>query len=175
MPTVADRVVQIARAELGVSEEPSGDNTGPRVREYQAATILEGTGWPWCAAFVEWCWEQAGLDDHPANPSTYWFCRRAAERGELSRTPRVGGAIIWCGTHVGLVVGLGDGVVYTVEGNSGDRVGAHTRAIAGAQFIGPAGLGDVSEPPRVYWIYDPGARFTVKLLKQAAEAALVAQ
>lgn len=162
MPTIADQVVAIARAEVGVAESPLGSNTGPRVLEYQRATALGGTGWPWCAAFVEWTWETAGLLDHPANPSTYWMCRIAAGRDELGDVPRIGGAIIWCGTHVGLVVGIGDGVVYTVEGNAGDRVAEKTRAIAGARFINPKGLGEVTEPPRIYWIDDPGAQFVVK-------------
>jgi len=162
MPTIADQVVAIARAEVGVAETPIGSNTGPRVLEYQRATALAGTGWPWCAAFVEWAWETAGLLDHPANPSTYWMCRIAAGRDELVDTPKVGGAIIWCGTHVGLVVGLGVGVVYTVEGNASDRVMEKTRATAGARFINPKGLGEISEPPRIYWIDDPGAEYVVK-------------
>ena len=162
MSTIADRVVAVARDEVGVAEAPLGSNTGPRVLEYQGATALAGTGWPWCAAFVEWVWERAGLLDHPANPSTYWMCRIAAGRDELVDTPKVGGAIIWCGTHVGLVVGIGAGVVYTVEGNASDRVMEKTRAIAGARFINPKGLGDITEPPRIYWIDDPGAKYVVK-------------
>ncbi|MEI6870696.1 MAG: hypothetical protein WCL08_00300 [Verrucomicrobiota bacterium] len=47
------RLIAIANKELGVTE--IGDsNTGPRVLEYQRATWLDGTGWPWCAAFQ--CW-----------------------------------------------------------------------------------------------------------------------
>ncbi|MHA3773681.1 hypothetical protein ACXR0O_19265 [Verrucomicrobiota bacterium sgz303538] len=40
-----------AEEEEGVREE-GGNNTGPRVQEYQRATWLDGTGWAWCAAFV---------------------------------------------------------------------------------------------------------------------------
>ncbi len=60
------RLVAIARRELGVTEV--GDsNSGKRVLEYQRATNLDGTGWPWCAAFQCWCireWlkDQAVLD-----------------------------------------------------------------------------------------------------------------
>ncbi len=165
-PTLRDRVVSIARAEVGVAEAPLGSNTGPRVRQYQSSTILPGTGWPWCAAFDEWTWEEAGLAEHPANPSTYHMCRIAAARGELDSTPTIGGAIIWCGTHTGLVVGIDGNVVYTVEGNSGDRVASRTRAIAGAQFINPKGLGVATSESllrsRAYFIEDVGAAYLVK-------------
>jgi CHAP domain len=154
--SIAEKVVDIAEGELDVTEVPMGSNRGPRVQQYQAATVLAGTGWAWCAAFVEWCWERAGLEDHPANPSTFWFCKRAEGRGEFG-PPRVGGAIIWCGTHVGLVVAVGDGIVHTIEGNSGDRVSRRVRAIGGARFINPRGLG-AADPSQVrYWLEDVGA------------------
>jgi hypothetical protein len=164
MTTLADRIVAVASAEIGVAESPPGSNRGPRVEVFQAATSLGGTGWPWCGAFATWCYETAGMPagDNPGSASTALICSVAAARGELSDTPRVGGLIIWCGTHVGIVVGIGAGVVYTVEGNSGDQVSTHTRAIAGARFVAPRTLGTVLAPPRLYWIDDPGAKFTVK-------------
>lgn len=58
--TVREAALRKAIGELGVHEEPSGSNSGPRVRQYQAATSLGGTGWPWCMAFVCWCYKQAG-------------------------------------------------------------------------------------------------------------------
>lgn len=49
------RIVEAARAELGVKEVPLGSNRGPKVQVYQSSTWLGGTGWPWCVAFA-WCW-----------------------------------------------------------------------------------------------------------------------
>lgn len=57
--TLQQNVVQIALGEKGVVESPAGSNSGKRVMEYQAATSLGGTGWPWCAAYVAWCYAQA--------------------------------------------------------------------------------------------------------------------
>lgn len=47
---VHEQIVRFALDELHrhVHEVPMGSNSGPRVREYQAATWLGGTGWPWC-------------------------------------------------------------------------------------------------------------------------------
>jgi hypothetical protein len=57
--TAREKALRIAIGELGVKEHPPGSNSGPRVRQYQAATSLKGTGWPWCMAFVCWCYKQA--------------------------------------------------------------------------------------------------------------------
>ena len=56
MATKAEReeLAFIALEEVGVQEE-GGNNCGPRVRMYQAATWLKPAAWPWCAAFVDWC------------------------------------------------------------------------------------------------------------------------
>ncbi len=57
MSTLAlrQKLIAIAAHEVGVVEIPRNSNSGARVREYQRATNLEGTGWPYCAAFVCWC------------------------------------------------------------------------------------------------------------------------
>jgi hypothetical protein len=49
------RLMHIAAAEVGVMEAPKNSNTGKRIIEYQRATTLKGTGWPYCAGFVCWC------------------------------------------------------------------------------------------------------------------------
>lgn len=49
------KLVVIAESQLGVVEIPKNSNTGPDIIKYQRATTLDGTGWPYCAAFVCWC------------------------------------------------------------------------------------------------------------------------
>lgn len=50
-----------AVSQLGVSEMPPDSNSGRKVQQYQDATSLAGTtGWPWCAAFVNWCYMKVG-------------------------------------------------------------------------------------------------------------------
>jgi hypothetical protein len=58
MIKLATELVVVARGEVGV-EEIDASNSGPRVEEYQSATSLGGTGFPWCAAFVCWCVREA--------------------------------------------------------------------------------------------------------------------
>ncbi len=52
--SLRQKLVDIARSQIGVTEV-GYSNTGAMVEEYQRATNLEGTGWPWCAAFQCWC------------------------------------------------------------------------------------------------------------------------
>ena len=51
-------ILDIARGEVGTTEFPPGSN---RVR-YWAYLKPEWQGQPWCAAFVAWCWQRAGID-----------------------------------------------------------------------------------------------------------------
>lgn len=52
----------IAEGELEVSEI-AGPGNNPRILEYHKSTTLKATqdAIPWCAAFVCWCLEQAGI------------------------------------------------------------------------------------------------------------------
>ena len=61
--SIPDKMVQLAREEIGVSEV-DGSNCGPRVDEYKAATWLDADkGWPWCAAFICWLVREAIEDE----------------------------------------------------------------------------------------------------------------
>lgn len=153
--TLGQRIIEIATGELGVREEPPGSNRGP-VEKYQEGWGL-GTGWPWCGGFVAWVWRQAGVDTDLAHPATAVMCQRAEAQGRLG-PPRPGAAIIWCGTHTGVVTHVGDGVVHTIEGNSGDMVTRRVRATTAARFIIPPGLDAEPPKPAAYWLEDPAAQ-----------------
>ncbi len=58
--TTPQRALKFAKGEIGIKEHPPGSNSGPRVREYQAASSLGGTGWPWCGALMAWAYGKAG-------------------------------------------------------------------------------------------------------------------
>jgi hypothetical protein len=51
-------LAKIARKEIGTEEDPKHQNKGASIQKYQASTSLVGQGWPWCAAFVDWCVQQ---------------------------------------------------------------------------------------------------------------------
>lgn len=65
--------MEIARAEIGVKEMAGGQDN-PRIVEYHQHTSLHAKDdeTPWCAAFVNWVMDQAGLGTtHRANARSF--------------------------------------------------------------------------------------------------------
>lgn len=142
------RLIDIARKEIGTVETGS-TNTGKRVREYQAATNLTGTGWPWCAAFVCWVVREWLKDPEvraalqlatpaaaekwrPKTAAAYGFHPWATERHLLimDDNPRhvlhAGDLVTYDFSHIGIVETDEADLIYTIEGNtdgSGGRDG----------------------------------------------------
>lgn len=137
MKMLAERIVKIAKSEVGV-EEINGTNCGPRVDEYKAATNLPPhESWPWCAAFVDWCTMIAMADGY-ADGTKYSFVRpKTAGAWDLEnwslkqdkstntkRNPErdimAGDIVIFTFSHVGIATGFPDhaGHVATIEGNT---------------------------------------------------------
>lgn len=135
MNMLANEIVKIATAEIGV-EEVNGTNSGKRVREYQAATDLGGTGWPWCAAYVCWCVREAmriadisetATFKRPKTASAWGFeaWSRAQDRTTWTKKPhgndiQAGDIVIFTFSHIGIALSAPDskGFVTTCEGNT---------------------------------------------------------
>lgn len=125
--TLQQRVILIAESEIGVEEQPSGSNTSARIREYQAATWAGGTGWPWCAAFVCWCYRQAGRPLPYPSAGAWDLTSRHAKLGwEVPLAKAKRGDIVSFNVgsgHVALFWDITpDGSVRTIDGNSSNRV-----------------------------------------------------
>lgn len=121
-----EKALQIALSQVGVTESPAGSNSGTKVREYQAATSLGGTGWPWCAAFVNWCFLKAGkpLNELGRSASVAIVAANARARGWTVSTPRPGDIVCydWDGgapDHIGIVKQVQSSTQFVaVEGNT---------------------------------------------------------
>lgn len=85
--TVREKALRVAIGEIGVKEQPAGSNSGPRVREYQAATGLGGTGWPWCMALVCWAYKRAGHPLPYPTASVGLFLAWAVKVGDVVARP----------------------------------------------------------------------------------------
>jgi len=115
----------IAEGEIGVKEiDGSGNN--PRVIEYHSVTSLKATDdeTAWCASFVSWCLEQAGIKS----------TRSAAARSYLNWRIKLDKPIIGCivvfkrGTsktsgHVAFYMGETEHSILVLGGNQGNKVG----------------------------------------------------
>lgn len=134
------KLIEIARKEIGTTEIGTS-NTGPRVKQYQAATSLDGTGWPWCAAFVCWCVQQWLKDGdvraalkltsqaavnawRPKTAAAYGFHEWAADRSLLvmddspDNVLHTGDLVTYDFSHIGIVVTDEGPLIHTIEGNT---------------------------------------------------------
>ena len=126
--SMRQRVYQIARGELGI-REASGNNDGQRVEQYLRYTNL-GKGYEWCAAFVSWCYGQAGVPvpRTPWSPALFPH-ERSIRFAQLQRADLFGiySAVANRINHVGMVADIKGHFVRTIEGNSADQVQSRYR------------------------------------------------
>jgi peptidoglycan hydrolase-like protein with peptidoglycan-binding domain len=128
-----------ARSQIGI-REASGNNDG-----VPASRFSNGRNVPWCANFVSWNFRQAG-NPLPGNQVAIGSCDTMAN--ELKRagmwigkqTPQPGDVIFFGTpgdyTHVGIVDRVEGGRVYTVEGNSGNRVAERSYSLSDGRIQG---------------------------------------
>ena len=172
------RIVREALSHKGSHEDPMGSNTGPFVILCQRATFLGGTKWPWCAAFVCYVCERAGVplayngagahdlaDHHPPSvPQNRW------EPGMVVDF-NIGSG------HTGILVSHTATSVKTVDGNWGDAVTEHDTptsfvrkvwAIPGVSYK----AGTAPTPPKKKlpaWVVTTSAKGTQKVVFRAAK------
>lgn len=117
--------MDIARAEIGVSETP-GSGTTPRIREYHQHTSLRARDdeTSWCAASVNWVLDKAGCPaNHKANARSFleltdWACD--VKPGAIAIFWRER-PTSWKG-HVGFIDRIEGNTIYVLGGNQGDAV-----------------------------------------------------
>ena len=125
-------ILNLARGEVGVTEQPPGSNDSPRIAQFRQATAGSGVG-PWCAYFTSWAAREAGV---PLGDAGQGFGRvddvwAWAERSGKAipaggGPPQPGDLIVW-DEHIGIVESVGlDGSINTIEGNSSNAVSRRT-------------------------------------------------
>lgn len=140
---LAQKIVELALAEVGVREVPPGSNKGPRVNDYKSATNLPATEpWYWCAAFICWLVREALLElsipqtktfRRPVTAGAWDFIRWSKEQDNTTSTKmhpkwadiRAGDILVFNNvSHIGLCVKTPtSNTMQTVEGNAGDDEG----------------------------------------------------
>lgn len=124
--TAAERVVAIARGEIGVTELPAGSNQ-VKYNTWFYGREVAGASYPWCCAFVCWVFDRAGclsLLRRTGGCTTLlnWF----KGRGRLvpAREARPGDVVFYqfdadaYADHVGIVERVSGTGVTAIEGNT---------------------------------------------------------
>ncbi|WP_050642186.1 MULTISPECIES: lysozyme family protein [Clostridia] len=137
-----EQIVTIAKTQLG-------NEGGQKFWSWYGFVRRE----PWCACFVSWCAEKSGLIESGSIPKfAYcpagidWFKSKGRWKDRGDYTPVAGTLIFFdwpeegvfdgVSDHVGIVEKCENGIVYTVEGNSGDAVRERRYPINSESILG---------------------------------------
>ncbi len=120
---------------------------------YNSSTGKNDYGYAWCAAFASWCQYMAGV---PADiDCSEVSCPRMINeilkpqnlyKDKSAYTPICGDLIYFkdsgsnVSTHVGIVIGVKDGYVYTIEGNANNCVCQKKYALSDSYIMGYGAL-----------------------------------
>lgn len=144
-------IISVALAEVGKSdsvESPNGSNHIKyndwyyyEVLKWSRSRVISGKDYPWCAVFISWCADRAGIPatiiPRTASSSAFrsFFKEKYLFREKGKYTPKAGDIMLMDG-HVGIVVSVGTSNFQTVEGNAGNRVQRLTRSFTDSRILG---------------------------------------
>jgi hypothetical protein len=126
--TLTQRVLSIARSQIGNAEIPHGSNWGKHVQKYLASVGIDFPA-PWCMSFVYWCVKEACKEAGVVNPliKTGGVMRQYNEVNRklvFTTDPKPGDiGILDFGKGLGhtfFVEKVEGDIVYTIEGNSNE-------------------------------------------------------
>ena len=119
---MARDVLKIAAGELGTTERPANSNNVKYNTWFYGREVRDtaDTKYPWCMAFVQWCFNQAGrkLPYHTASCSALlnWYRQNRPEC--IVTAPRPGDIIIYNFGHTGIVESVAGSTITAIEGNT---------------------------------------------------------
>jgi hypothetical protein len=125
----AERIIEIAVKEVGTKESPANSNR-VKYNEWIYNKVVEGPQYPWCAAFVSWVYDQAGInlgriDVMKGFVGCPYAVNNVAKWGRIVTVPTKGCVVFfdWEGDgkfdHTGIFnVDLGGGKFEAIEGNT---------------------------------------------------------
>ena len=135
--------VQTALNEEGYKE------TGTNINKY--GEYFNFNGQPWCAQFVSWAADQAGIPEtalkRSASVQTFmdFFNKngRLHSSSDASYTPKRGDIALFGTRHTGIVTGIDNDQIKTIEGNTSDSVAQRSYPLSGSKitYFGDLGLG----------------------------------
>lgn len=111
--------LEAARREIGTAESPPRSNS-VKYNDWYYGRRVSGDGYPWCMAFVQWCFHAGGepLPYKTASCSALlrWFRANAPQR--VVSAPAAGDVAIFSFGHTGIVESWTDTTVTCIEGNT---------------------------------------------------------
>lgn len=137
----ADQIISIALAQEGIAENPPNSNRVKYNTWYYGAEVSGGS-YPWCAVFVSWCANEAGISTGiiPKTAAVAGFRDFAVNCGRhhapSGYSPQKGDIILFGTQHTGFVVSCDGTTVRTIEGNTSDRVAQRSYGVNDSRITG---------------------------------------
>lgn len=123
----AEKILKIARGELGVKESPPNSNRVKYNTAYYGREV-SGSSYPWCCAFVWWCFRQAGAEKLFYNGGKTAYCPSLMNfhKGQAVKENYRPGDVIFFNfegrknaAHVGICESWDGAYITTIDGNTG--------------------------------------------------------
>lgn len=134
----AEKILAMARSQLGTSENPSGSNKIKYNTEYYG-TAVSGDAYPWCVVFVWWVFKQCGLSNLFYGGNKVASCSVASSwfknRGQwVTSGYKPGDLVFFNWGHIGIVESVSGNSLTCIEGNCYNAVSriVRTSGIIGA-------------------------------------------
>lgn len=128
-----DKVLDICRSQIGVTEYPPNSNNVKYNTTYYGQPVYDGLwgcNFPWCVVFLWWCFRAADASEYFFGGGRTANCGTLAdyyeERGQLVKYGYKKGDIVFFDfgkeyQHVGIIESVNkDGTYTTIEGNTSD-------------------------------------------------------
>lgn len=136
----ASDIVGVAQTQVGYSE---GYNSYTKYGDWYGLPNSD-----WCAMFVSWCANQAGVDNSVfpsfalCSAGCDWFIKQGRFHYSGSYAPQAGDLIFYASYgniyHVGLVTGSDGSNVYSIEGNYNEQVSNVSYSLGYGDILGYA-------------------------------------
>lgn len=130
----ANKVLEIAKAEIGVKESPANSNK-VKYNTWYYGKEVQGSAYPWCMVFVQWVYKQAGVS-LPTKTASCGALMNAAKSNKMWVTSgfQPGDLVIYNfhganvqTDHCGIIESVQDSYVTAIEGNtSSDEAGSQS-------------------------------------------------
>ncbi len=112
-------LLAVATKQIGITEWPTNSNK-VKYNTWYYGREVSGSGYPWCMAFVQWCYNEAQmkLPYKTASCSALlnWYKQHHPEC--IVSKPQAGDVVIYDFGHTGIVESVAVGRITAIEGNT---------------------------------------------------------
>lgn len=143
MNLLRQKILEIAKEQIGTTEKPIG-SSNVKYNTWYYGHAVSGANYPWCAVFVAWCANQAGIPTNiiPKTASVsnlQTFFRNQGLYKNKGYKPSPGDIMIQKSngaSHTGIVLESNGATFSTIEGNTSNKVAKRSYSLNDSRLSG---------------------------------------